>query len=346
MYKVDELRKYEFFKNQDLSHSLDSLTGVLSRQYIEKIAFYLISNNIPFAMAMIDLDNFKQINDTYGHSAGDLVLRIMGDDLINFVSDRGLVGRFGGDEFIIIYLKSNDYDSLHEFYSELYDGKVLRKSIELANNQIYLTATLGSASFPQNANTYDELFIKMDKAIYRGKIKGRNCFIIYVHEKHKDIIVKSRESDTLLNKLYKIDQLLSADNEHQLLTEIIDYLYRTLHPYNVFFINKDNYIWSGNNTLKYKYDGDLYSNLKNIIKNNKIFSTSSTQEIISNCPTYEKFILEKRIHALVIAKVDKFGYIVIYENAISRIWQDNDLALLFVASKGIVNKLYKLNNQK
>lgn len=128
MYKIEDIKKYDYFKNADENFILDSLTGVIARQYILDFAKHLIKNQIPFAMAMIDLDNFKSINDNYGHHVGDLCLKYTAEGIEKVVGDKGLVGRFGGDEFIILYLKANDYNSIHDFFDTLYyDNGPLRK---------------------------------------------------------------------------------------------------------------------------------------------------------------------------------------------------------------------------
>ena len=139
MYKIEDLTKYEYFKGADINFVLDSLTGVISRQYILDFARYLIYKKVEFAMCMIDLDNFKYINDSYGHSAGDICLKDIGENLIRCVGSDGLVGRFGGDEFIIIYLKSNKYDDIHYFLSEVYgeNGAVRKRILLKRKNQSY-----------------------------------------------------------------------------------------------------------------------------------------------------------------------------------------------------------------
>ncbi len=341
IYTIADLKHIDFFKSIDISHLLDSLTGVVSRQYILDFANYLIQNKTPFAMCMIDLDNFKTINDTYGHKVGDVCLKDVGDSLIKFVADSGVVGRFGGDEFIIIYLKHSDYDSMHDFLIKLFDSKIiLRRNFEYENIKTFITGTIGSASYPLDASSYDELFLKMDKALYRGKIKGRNCFIIYVEAKHKDIVVKERGTDSLLNKFKKISQLMKTKNQFKLITDLVDYLYRTLHPYNIIFANSDNYIWSGNDTKYYFYEEDTITETFNkLLKNEEMLATSSPNEDSKDNEEAIEFIKSRNVHAYVIIKVGNLGHIALYENGITRIWQDSDLSLLYFAANELNHKL-------
>ena len=344
MYSINEIKKYPFFQDADVNFVLDSLTGVVSRQYILEFAKWLIRNNMPFAMAMIDLDNFKSINDNYGHHIGDVCLKMTAEQIQKTVGYNGLVGRYGGDEFIILYLKANDYNSIHDFFDNFYynDGP-LRKIINLENNKVFITATVGSASFPLDAENFDDLFLKMDKALYRGKSKGRNCYIIYVESKHKDIVIKEREGNSLLNKFENINKMTLNDNYEQLRVQLADYLYRVLHPYNVIFIDDKNYVQSANKTAYFHYDKyDAYKILDNLLGNSNVLFSSDPSNIIKEHPEIEEYIVHNRIHAFVVTRIDKYGFILVIENNISRMWQDNDLVLLYFAATELK---YKIENK-
>ena len=71
------LRQFEYFKDIDLSHSFDSLTGILNREALVKYINWLIEKNRPFSFFLVDIDNFKNVNDTYGHLVGDIVISQM-----------------------------------------------------------------------------------------------------------------------------------------------------------------------------------------------------------------------------------------------------------------------------
>ena len=345
MYTIEDIKKYDYFKNAYEIFILDSLTGVVARQYILEFAKYLIKNQMPFAMAMIDLDNFKSINDNYGHHIGDLCLKYTAEEIQKIVGNDGLVGRFGGDEFIILYLKSNKYDDIHDFFDTLYyDNGPLRKSVTIDGNKIFITATIGSASYPLNAEEYDDLFIKMDKALYRGKSKGRNCYIIYVHEKHKDIVIKEREGKSLLEKFERITSITEDGPIEQVRASLIDYLYRVVHPYNVVFITKDNFIQSGAKTKWYHYEEyQSFDILNKILGDENVVAVSDTTETMDGHPNTKKFIEDHTILAYVVTRVGNYGFIVVLENSVSRMWQDSDLVLLYFAANQLKMKLDKEN---
>ena len=170
MYTKEQLLKYPYFeevlKTRDISSVVDSLTGLVSRPYMLEFIKNLVDNHVPFTMAMLDLDNFKFVNDTYGHKIGDGVLAGLSNDLSRYLGDYGIAGRYGGDEFIVVNFRDITYDALKEFYNGLYsDYNVLRKNIFLGDCEPFITGTIGSAVYPKDASEYDGLFELADKAL-------------------------------------------------------------------------------------------------------------------------------------------------------------------------------------
>ena len=96
--KVDQFLS----KNYKKPDFYDALTGLISRRYILDYIKYLIDNNIPFYVSMLDIDNFKLVNDNYGHSIGDELLKQFSNNILANIDNETIAGRLGGDEFIII----------------------------------------------------------------------------------------------------------------------------------------------------------------------------------------------------------------------------------------------------
>lgn len=334
MYTVDDLKKYKYFDGAELNFVLDSLTGVISRQYILDMARQLVNEKVPFAMCMMDLDNFKYINDSFGHEAGDKCLRIIADNLVRVTGDDGLVGRFGGDEFIILYLKSSKYDDVHDFFAKMYDADLgaVRRLIYIDNVRIFVTATIGSASFPNDTDNYNDLFQKMDKALYRGKMKGRNCYIVYVHEKHKDIVVNTRGTNSLLNKTQDLERIVETNKGDNIINQCVDYLYRVLHPKDLFFVYPNNEIRRASNSSNEKFGHNLHFILEKVNGDNNILPSSNPKDIRERFPETEELLYRNKIHAFVSVRVKNVGFILLYENAVTRMWQDYDLVLLNFAA--------------
>ena len=152
MYTKEQLEKYPYFealfKSRDISNVIDALTGLVSRRHMIGFIRHLVENKVPFTLAMMDLDNFKFINDTYGHEIGDGVLAGVSGDLVRYLEEYGIAGRFGGDEFLIVNFRDHSYDAIKAFFAGLYsDYNVLRKNIFLGDCEPFVTGTIGSAVF-------------------------------------------------------------------------------------------------------------------------------------------------------------------------------------------------------
>ncbi len=248
MYKAADLNVYPYFRD-DLSDYpiaavLDALTGVVSRACLIQFVQDLMARKIPFTLGIVDLDNFKSINDNYGHSTGDDVLRMIAEELMAYVGDKGLVGRFGGDEFLIVYLDGNEYDRIHDFYNRMFDDlntHIFRRDYFVGEFRLFITATIGSASYPENADQYDMLFALMDKALYRGKFKGRNCFIIYVKEKHEHLEIPKLARRSLYDTLVRImDSFQTWTDAMSCLRQAFLPMQEYLHLHYLFFVDSDN----------------------------------------------------------------------------------------------------------
>ncbi len=187
----------DFFDNPGLS--IDTGTSLFSRDVMVAYMNKLISVGIPFSMALVDIDNLKYVNDTYGHIAGDKIISAVATSIKKQLGNDGEVGRFGGDEFIILLKDTVNYDEIWKICHEIL---VKVSEIEIAGlDQLHVTITMGIARFPENAKNYDKLIEVADKALYRGKTKGRNCFIIYLPEKHANIVLK-KEKEKQLSSMY------------------------------------------------------------------------------------------------------------------------------------------------
>jgi len=132
-----------------------------------------LRQDIIFSLLMLDIDYFKNYNDKFGHTSGDIVLRNLSHNITDFLKDsNSVISRFGGEEFCIIL------PSVHK--SEAYKiADRLRKRIEeakiiLRKQETHITVSIGVANFPLDSSDTDELILKADKAMYEAKQKGRN----------------------------------------------------------------------------------------------------------------------------------------------------------------------------
>jgi len=169
-----ELEKSEK-KLQQLSIT-DPLTGVYNRRYLydflkrefERAKRY----NLPLSCMMVDIDHFKNLNDTYGHRAGDLVLKKLTTFLKENLRKIDLVARYGGEEFVIVLPETLEKKTL-------VSAERIRKGVEgmkiaLNSEKIRITVSIGVANLTQKEKDEEALIRKADKALYRAKKKGRN----------------------------------------------------------------------------------------------------------------------------------------------------------------------------
>jgi diguanylate cyclase (GGDEF)-like protein len=159
----------------------DGLTGLPNRSMFSKLLSQRISEahryNRQLAVAFLDLDRFKQINDTLGHEAGDQLLREVATRLQGCVRDSDTVARLGGDEFVVLL-------------PELADGKyaatvaqkilaVIAKAFTLIGHEFRVTASIGISTFPQDGEDEQTLTKNADIAMYQAKAEGKNNFQFY-----------------------------------------------------------------------------------------------------------------------------------------------------------------------
>jgi diguanylate cyclase (GGDEF)-like protein len=160
----------------------DPLTGVFNYRYfrwhLEREIVRSQRNGQPFSIAMIDIDNFKQLNDTYGHQRGDRLLQFVAETLVQNTRKSDIVARCGGDEFMIILpeLDKNRAFSLAEKLCRIIGRARLPKQ---KNEQVYnLTISLGVSTYPDDGDMEKVLIQKADEALYRAKTQGRNTVCI------------------------------------------------------------------------------------------------------------------------------------------------------------------------
>ncbi len=158
----------------------DGLTGALNRGAIENaLAQHARAHQgsaATFGVIMVDLDHFKNINDTFGHPIGDLVLRELVKRLNGAIRQSDVLGRYGGEEFLIIVGESGAGQVLAEM--ERLRRAISDQCFELGCRQYAVTASFGGAMSIPGASSGEDLIRRADKALYEAKARGRNCCIM------------------------------------------------------------------------------------------------------------------------------------------------------------------------
>lgn len=149
------------------------------------------------AVIFLDLDNFKEVNDTLGHDHGDALLKDAADRIKNCVYKQDIVSRFGGDEFAVLI---TDLDESKLPYLDIVAQKVLATlatPFELANEKVFISASIGVSIYPEDAGTITELVKSVDQAMYASKNRGGNCFTYFTASMQEQAVNRLRLSSDL-----------------------------------------------------------------------------------------------------------------------------------------------------
>ncbi|MEI6708129.1 MAG: PAS domain S-box protein [Methylococcales bacterium] len=168
----EEIRQLAFY---------DQLTGLPNRRKLLDRLHYSIALNhrahSQFAVFMMDLDNFKAVNDSLGHAAGDELLKQVAARIIHCLRDSDMVARLGGDEFVLVLENLKIPED-----AEIIASKVIAEltvPFQLSdNNMVQIGASIGISLYPQHGNTPESLMDRADSALYQAKDNGRGCFLI------------------------------------------------------------------------------------------------------------------------------------------------------------------------
>jgi diguanylate cyclase (GGDEF)-like protein len=174
----------------------DFLTGLGNKKLLLKEVEKRIKKEEKFCLVFLDLDNFKEINDFYGHSVGDALIIEVANELKKFIHSDELITRIGGDEFVLLL---NDCDTLklNKRLNELL--KLLNKKWIIRNYELSTSASVGVAIFPHDGKSFDELLKNADIAMYEAKHRGRNKYVIF-NTDVKEKISKEYTIKTMLQK--------------------------------------------------------------------------------------------------------------------------------------------------
>lgn len=345
MYTKQQLSEYPYFKQtlegNEITYLLDPLTGIVSRRYMLEFVRALIQAHIPFTFGMLDLDNFKFVNDTYGHNAGDRVLMDVADSLAKYLDGYGIAGRFGGDEMLWVNLRDHSYAEKKAFLGTLYDSQqVLRKNIELEDSAPFITGTVGCATYPDDATDYDSLFEMIDKTLYRGKNKGRNCYIIYVKEKHESIEIHQiarRGVYTSMSNLVRLFEMVPGIKNR--LQSVTPLLIDELRISDLYYVGTHRVMRSVRDADFSEDAGDI-----DCLMDDEVYFTNNSDRVAARCPAFHAALKRMEVETLMVVRVGmdnecSDGFLVCAEPRSRRIWQEDECAIMFFLAKLIAARI-------
>ena len=156
----------------------DPLTGLANRRLLPERVWMAIAharrNRSAMAVVYLDLDGFKEVNDTLGHAAGDMLLKLVAERLLGAVREEDTVARLGGDEFMIALWHVNGLEDTAMVASKLVD--VVAEPYDLEGNKVTITISAGASIYPQHGEDADALMKSADVALYEAKRSGKNTY--------------------------------------------------------------------------------------------------------------------------------------------------------------------------
>jgi len=212
----------------------DSLTGLPNRTLLHdrlKQAVYAQRTPRNIAVVFMDLDHFKFVNDSLGHSVGDKLLKAMGDRLRGTLREGDTVGRVGGDEFVLILADQNNEEVIFRAMQRI-SAKVA-EPITVEGKELYVTCSAGISLYPQDGPDVDTLLKNADAAMYRAKEHGRSNFQFYTSEMNDRVNERLALEGALRRALERQEFLLHYQQKVDLRSGSIigaEALVRWMHP--------------------------------------------------------------------------------------------------------------------
>lgn len=160
----------------------DALTGMYNKGATEQLIAQCIQEDkdkegVLHGLMMVDLDNFKEVNDILGHARGDKVLSTAAEKIINNFKGSDIIGRIGGDEFVVLMRDIDTVANTDVLATRLCED--MKMVLQAPEGEIVVSASIGIAIFPYHGKTYAELFEKADKALYTAKANGKDGYRVY-----------------------------------------------------------------------------------------------------------------------------------------------------------------------
>lgn len=175
------LANARMFKRLEELATTDGLTGLFNKRALIEVAAQKIKSSKrfkkPLSVLVCDIDHFKKVNDTYGHDVGDVVIRGFGDVLRRVKRDTDAVGRFGGEEFVVVCEETDSEGAA--LLAERIRSEIEASAFHTTQGSLKVTCSVGVATFPSAGQDWETLFKATDEALYASKRNGRNRVTVW-----------------------------------------------------------------------------------------------------------------------------------------------------------------------
>ncbi|WP_456480167.1 diguanylate cyclase domain-containing protein [Nautilia sp.] len=178
LFSKHETRQKEEEKTKELIDLAfyDTLTKIFNRYVFEETLENYLSSEVLFSLFLIDLDDFKGINDTYGHPAGDKVLKTVTDNIKKVIRKSDVFARIGGDEFALV-IKETDRDEIEKIAKKILNAVCI--VINYEKEDIKIGCSIGIYIHGKKPDTKEKILKKADEAMYKSKKKGKNRYTVF-----------------------------------------------------------------------------------------------------------------------------------------------------------------------
>lgn len=334
----------------------DVTTGLLTKraiiEYTENLLRHKPKYNVN--LCVVDLDNFKQVNDTLGHLFGDEVLATVADIIKEAVAGKGLAGRIGGDEMFVVLEGINSRSDLRGIL------RSIRSNVEWAykdrKDVPTITCSIGVSTYPNDALVYDDLFKIADKMLYRAKQKGKNRYIVYAADVHGDVL---SEQETVKVQ----SSALQRQDKEDLVLKMLEYVAQQANrPFDMLlgdvgstFCLDEVHLFYGDNKKRllesyWNADGGEMleesfadyvheANFVHLYREHDMAVIDNLDLIEQLCPQTHKYLMMRGVRVALVYKMNcrkHEGYIVYCKMSdMARKWSDSDMANLTYISKMI-----------
>lgn len=327
----------------------DSLTKVYNKKAITEYAINTLKENKRnrTIIVILDVDHFKSVNDTYGHMYGDKILARVGQRLKEVVGEDGVVGRIGGDEFMIVLNGINDDQMLRGVLRAMRTQIKWEFSEEFTDFMI--TCSIGASIYPNNGTDFEELFKKADHCLYIAKEKGRDRYVFFRDELHRESYeasVEKKDSQSIssrenkeLEYLGKFFAEVAIDREKA----IRDMFAHMKTAYNIDSI--DIYYGDGLKAV-YSFGADADKNddamyvyspeFKEMLGNNRSINVSFLRKIMDSAPDFctemKKRSILSTIQCIIGSQDDIKGLITFNKKIEASQWADYEVTCAEIAA--------------
>ena len=222
---LDAYHEELYAKRENLFHqaNYDTLTDLPNRTYfyeqLEQSINRAQRNREKFALFFIDLDQFKEVNDTFGHGYGDKLLQSVSLKLKDVLRENDILARLGGDEFTVIMSDLDEYYSASILAQKILD--ILKIPITVDSEELFISCSIGISLYPQDSTTANQLLKHADIAMYRSKNDGRNRYSFYTKEMTQQVVQRVEMQSKIRKALENSEFFLYYQPQYNMRTESI-----------------------------------------------------------------------------------------------------------------------------